>query len=143
MFRLRLVVLFMILFVVAAVPAIGAHGEGNKLAGTAVSAADIMGQMKAKDKAFLIDVRSFPEYKYGHIPGAINIPSPAIKILSNRLPKDKSAPIIIYARGDNYLPTNQAFDTISKMGYVNIKVFPGGMLEWHGRHFSEKKGVHP
>ncbi len=143
MFRSRLLVLFMVLSVFTATSAIGAHGEGNKSAGAVLTAADVKEQMTAKNKAAIVDVRSFPEYKYGHIPGAVNIPSPAIKMLANRLPKDKSAPIIIHARGDSFLATNKAFNAISKLGYTNIKVFPGGMLEWQDRHYTVKKGDRP
>ncbi len=139
----RLLVLFMVLSVFPATSAIGAHGEGNKAPGAPLSAADVKEQMAGKNKAFIIDVRSFPEYKYSHVPGAINVPSPAIRSLANRFPKDKSAPIIIYARGDSFQATNRAFDAISKLGYTNVKVFLGGMLEWLDRHYPVKKGVHP
>jgi rhodanese-related sulfurtransferase len=143
MFRFRLLVLCMGLVVVTATSAIATHGEVGTSAGAVLTAADIKAQLTAKNKAVIIDVRSFSEYKYDHIPGAINVPSPAIKMLPARLPKDKSALIIIYARGDTLLTTNKAFNALTKLGYTNIRVFPGGMLEWHDRHYTAKKGDRP
>ncbi len=47
----------------------------------------------------VVDVRSFEEYREGHIPGAQNIPAERISAERTRLPRNKTAPIIFYCRG--------------------------------------------
>ncbi len=51
-------------------------------------------------KVVLIDARPADEYRQAHIPGAINVPPDRIKAAASRLPKNKTAPIIFYCRGE-------------------------------------------
>ncbi len=51
-------------------------------------------------KVVLIDARPSDEYRQAHIPGAINIPPERMKAAASRLPKNKTAPIIFYCRGE-------------------------------------------
>ncbi|MDH3867004.1 MAG: rhodanese-like domain-containing protein [Desulfobulbaceae bacterium] len=46
-----------------------------------------------------MDTRPEKEYRQGHIPNAINIPSSQFKSIRNLLPQDKVMPIIFYCRG--------------------------------------------
>jgi rhodanese-related sulfurtransferase len=64
-----------------------------------ISAKDVKTRMTGKQKVVLVDARPADEYKAGHIPGAINIYAENMKAEANRLPKEKSAPIIFYCRG--------------------------------------------
>lgn len=64
-----------------------------------ISAEQVTAWMTGKQKAVLIDVRLPQEYAEAHIPGALNIPAERIHLEKNRLPKDKSTPIIFYCRG--------------------------------------------
>ncbi len=64
-----------------------------------ISAKDVKARMTGKQKVVLIDARPAEEYRAGHIPGAINIYAENVKTEANRLPKDKSTPIIFYCRG--------------------------------------------
>jgi len=51
-------------------------------------------------KVVLVDVRPVDEYRQAHIPGAINVPPERMKAAASRLPKNKTAPIIFYCRGE-------------------------------------------
>jgi len=64
-----------------------------------VGADQVKDLMTGGKKAALIDVRSPEEYLAGHIPGAVNIPADRITAEKNRLPRDKSVPLIFYCRG--------------------------------------------
>ncbi len=143
MFRFKAVAFSMMLFLFTSTAAMGAHGEGNKAVSGVVTAAEVKEQMAGKNKTAIIDVRSLTEYKYNHIPGAVNIPRPGLKTLTSRLPKDKSTPIIIYARGDSHSDVDSAFNTLSKMGYTNVRLLRGGMLEWLDNHYPVHKGSRP
>ena len=50
-------------------------------------------------KVLIVDARPEKEYRQGHIPNAINIPSSQFKSIRNLLPQDKVMPIIFYCRG--------------------------------------------
>lgn len=143
MFRGRLLVLFMLLVQFPVTVAVAAHGEHHGSTATTVTAVDLKELTKGKDKPAIINVRSFKEYKFGHVSGAINIPEPGMRGLKDRLPKDKSALIILYARGDMYQRVYLANNLVSEMGYRNVKVFVGGILEWTDKHYPLKKGPQP
>jgi rhodanese-related sulfurtransferase len=64
-----------------------------------ISVDQLQGLMMEGKKATLIDVRLAEEYRTAHIPGAINIPAERTFAERNRLPKDKSSPLIFYCRG--------------------------------------------
>ncbi len=146
MFRLKLTLISVIalaLFLIMKPVASAQHGTPHDTSAANFTAEQVREEMGGKSKAVIIDVRSIQEYKYGHIPGAIHVPSPAIRMLNKRLPKDKSTLIILYARGDEFSTVDQAFNALFKMGYKNLRRFPGGMLEWLDNHYPVKKGTRP
>jgi rhodanese-related sulfurtransferase len=110
-----------------------------------VTAEMVKQEMESKIKPVLIDVGSIQEYKGGHIPGAINIPSVAIKGQPQRLPKDKSTRIIIYqGRGEGGKErAHDAATRVWSMGYTNVSVFIGGMADWYDLKYPIKKGPRP
>jgi rhodanese-related sulfurtransferase len=144
MFRSELSALLAMLLLFTASATMAAHGEGGKESPyTVVTAEEVKASLTGKNKVYIIDVRSLAEYKYSHIPGAVNVPSPAVKMLSNRLPKDKSAQIIVYERGDSILSTERAVKSLDKMGYKNIKHYSGGILQWLNMKYPLNKGDRP
>jgi rhodanese-related sulfurtransferase len=102
-------------------------------------------EISGDGKPVLIDVGSIQEYRGGHIPGAINIPAPAIKAQPQRLPKDKSERIIIYhGRGEGGKErAHHAATLVWNMGYTNVSVFLGGMSDWYDLKYPIKKGINP
>ncbi len=102
-------------------------------------------EIAGKNKPVLIDVGSIQEYRGGHIPGAINIPSVAIKGQPQRLPQDKSTRIIIYqGRGEGGKErAHDAATRVWSMGYTNVSVFIGGMADWFDLKYPIKKGPNP
>ncbi|MBF0505857.1 MAG: hypothetical protein HQL09_03380 [Nitrospirae bacterium] len=76
----------------------------------------------------LVDLRPIDEARRGHIIGAVSIPGKDIPNSKDRLPSDKSAPIILY---DN--DTKGAADdfiNVRGWGYSNVSVLEGGFEEW-------------
>jgi hydroxyacylglutathione hydrolase len=123
--------------------ALAQHGKGQDAVVAVVSAEQVKELKAGKGKVFIVDARSRKEYLYGHIPGAVNIPSPAVRAFPKRLPKNKSTLLIVYDRGDNFLAVDRATNAVVKMGYTNVRRFLGGMLEWTGKHYPVKKGARP
>ena len=125
--------------------AVGQSSSGNKGEFPFLTAEMVKQEMAGPKKLILIDVGSIQEYQGAHIPGAINIPSVAIKAQPNRLPKDKSARIIIYnGRGEGgRARAHQAATRVWGMGYTHVSVFLGGMADWIDRKYPIKKGLKP
>lgn len=75
------------------------------------------------DKNFLVDVHT---PKQTHIPGTdVLIPYNEISKNIDKLPKDKSTPILVYCRSGNM--SKSASEEISKLGYTNVYDLEGGI----------------
>ena len=78
--------------------------------------------------AFLIDVRTGPEYEAGHIEGAINVPLVNIHYIVNQV-RDIEAPVYVYCQTG--ARSGQAASMIREMGYKNVKNV-GGVNRYKG-----------
>ncbi|XOF32877.1 MAG: rhodanese-like domain-containing protein [Candidatus Electrothrix sp. YB6] len=89
--------------------------ETNKLSPQELNA---LIQSKAKADTFtVVDVRDPEEFRKGHIPGAINIPSPTFASRSGMLEKDRQ--IIVYCSGGGR--SYNAYRKLMKLGYKDIR----------------------
>ncbi len=89
----------------------------------------IVEQGKASNTV-LIDSRPLPRFQEGTIPGAINLPYPAWDKFVDRLPKDKKQAIVFFCQGVTCMMSPNSLRNAEKMGYTNVKVYPGGVPEW-------------
>ena len=78
----------------------------------------------------LIETLSADEYKRGHLPGAINIPSNQIAELSGSGLPDKSAEIVLYCSGPKCHASENAARELEQVGYSNISVYAEGKEGW-------------
>ncbi len=78
----------------------------------------------------LIDSRPLPRFQEGTIPGAINLPYPAWDKFVDRLPKDKKQAIVFFCQGPTCMMSPNSLRNAEKLGYTNVKVYPGGVPEW-------------
>lgn len=88
-----------------------------------------------KDYVLLVDSRpAARRYDNGHIPTAINIPETQFDKLTDKLPKDKAAPIIFYCQGFECDLSHKSAFKAEKLGYTNVKVYAAGQPDWeaHG-----------
>jgi rhodanese-related sulfurtransferase len=81
-----------------------------------------------KGEAFILDVRSQPEYNEGHIKGARLLPRRELNARVNELPKDKL--IVTYcACPFDHLSIEAALD-LKRKGYQNVGALQGGLNAW-------------
>ncbi|MCW5853135.1 MAG: rhodanese-like domain-containing protein [Anaerolineae bacterium] len=93
-----------------------------------VAPAKLQEQMAAA-KPFILDVREAKELQdNGFIAGAVNIPMRSLTKSLDKLPQDKTAPIVVYCaighRGA------LALTALNLMGYTNVKSLSGGFNAW-------------
>lgn len=78
-------------------------------------------------KATVIDVRPEPEYRAGHVKGALNIPLEHLSRQLAKLPKDQE--IITYCRGPYCLLAFEAVKALRKKGF-RARRLNDGFPEW-------------
>ena len=86
-------------------------------------------EYRATPGAFLIDVRTGPEYEAGHIEGAINVPLVSIHYIVNHV-RDIEAPVYVYCQSG--ARSGQAASMIREMGFKNVKNV-GGVNRYKGK----------
>jgi rhodanese-related sulfurtransferase len=90
---------------------------------------ELQKQLKSKNPPTVLDVRSFSEYRLGHIPGAQYLSFwKVIFRLSGSLPKDKTALLVLLCESG---PRAELVGSmLSKRGYTRIVYLDGDMAGW-------------
>ncbi|WRS28042.1 rhodanese-like domain-containing protein [Oscillospiraceae bacterium MB08-C2-2] len=83
----------------------------------------------------ILDVRSDPEYRQGHIPGSVHLPGGRIHDIDALLP-DKNTPLFVYCLSG--IRSHHACIALAELGYSNLTNI-GGIAQWPG-HL--EKGFH-
>ena len=99
-----------------------------------VSMDDIVQIMNENTNYIILDVRTYEEYKDGHIPNAICIPNEKIESNITRELTDKNQLILVYCRSGNR--SKQAAEKLKRLGYTNLIEF-GGIMDWKGEIVNE------
>lgn len=87
-------------------------------------------------KVLVVDSRVAPEYRQGHIPTAVNIPEPAMEKLRDRLPGDRSFPIVFYCNGwPECKKSHEACAKAVHWGYREIYWFRDGIPAWRAKGY--------
>lgn len=100
---------------------------GDKLAGFKTISADEAIRLY-NDDAFVLDVRSSGEYKDGFIGEATNVAVGDLATNLNKLPSDKSKPILVYCLSGGR--SARAAGTLVKNGYTEVNNLRGGITAW-------------
>jgi rhodanese-related sulfurtransferase len=79
--------------------------------------------------AYLIDVRTGPEYEAGHIEGSINVPLHSVHFIVNHV-HDIDAPLYVYCQSG--ARSGQATSMFKEMGFKNVKNI-GGVNRYKGK----------
>ena len=80
--------------------------------------------------SMVIDVRPRKEYDEGHIFGSFSIPNNLPGEMARLLPKNKGTLLVFYGQDSGNNLSHESARAAQKLGYANIKVFAGGVLEW-------------
>jgi rhodanese-related sulfurtransferase len=102
----------------------------------AVSMAELRRRLNTGD-VVLIDVRPDPEYRAGHIPGALSVPVERLASLLRTLPHDKE--IVAYCRGPFCLFSHEAVLKLKKRGF-KARRLNRGLPDWRFAGFSVETG---
>ncbi len=119
--------------IVSAALLLGGCGAGGQEGYRQVTMEEAVDMMAQEQDYQILDVRTWEEYKQGHIPGAICIPNETIG--TEPLPQlpDQNQLILVYCRSGNR--SKQASEKLVELGYSNIVEF-GGINSWTGETVS-------
>lgn len=84
-------------------------------------------KLMKKEGTILLDVRTYEEYKKGHIPGAINIPLREIEMENLDSIPDKNADYIIYCESGSR--SREATKKLAFLGYKKVYDY-GSIKNW-------------
>lgn len=93
---------------------------------TPVGRDELMARVQAGE-TMVIDVRPVPEYRAGHIPGAVNIPVDELSSHLEGLPRDQE--IVAYCRGPYCMLAFEAVNRLRDAGY-QARRLEDGFPEW-------------
>ena len=83
--------------------------------------------MDSGKEHIILDTREQDEFDEGHIPNAILIPYAEIENKAEEMLPDKDKLILVYCRSGRR--SKIASESLSKLGYTNVKEF-GGIIDW-------------
>ena len=90
-------------------------------------AADELQARLAKGSVIVLDVRPEPEYRAGHIPGALSAPLDSLEAVAAKLPKRRQ--IVAYCRGPYCVYANDAVRLLKERGR-KARRLDVGLPEW-------------
>lgn len=93
-----------------------------------MQAKELSQRIKSKKSPVVVDVRSGFEFNSGHIPGAIHAPTWRILLKLARLPKEKSAELVVTC--EHGPRAQMAQGLLNAYGYRNTTLLDGHMAGW-------------
>jgi len=87
-------------------------------------------QKRIQESSSLVVINVLPQeyYRDCHIPGSINIPYDQIENATQDW--DKNVEIVVYCAHEECDASEQAYRTLEKLGFANVREYPGGMRDW-------------
>jgi rhodanese-related sulfurtransferase len=86
--------------------------------------------------ATIVDARFPPDYKAGHLKGAVSIPVDAndtqFKVVTKDLPKTRR--VVVYGQSKGCHFAHQVAVRLVGQGFTDVSVFKGGWTEWAARN---------
>ena len=95
-----------------------------------VSSTEFYEQIHKKEKAQIIDIRTFREYAAGHIKGSILIDFYNPEFVKNieKTTLDKNEPVFVYCRSGNR--SRHAMRFFKQLGFKEVYNLKYGIIEW-------------
>ena len=95
---------------------------------------DAMRQIVEAQSALVIDARPEIFFRFGHLPGAINLPrddfEAAYRELGPSLLKYRERLVIVYCSSNACDDSQMVADSLGRLGFAQVRVFRGGWSSW-------------
>lgn len=100
---------------------------------------EIAGETESGKSRVILDVRETDEVRQGHLPSAIHIPRGYLELKVEGMIPDRNTPIITYCAGG--VRSLFAAETLTKMGYTNVRSMSGGFAAWKEKGLPIEKPI--
>jgi rhodanese-related sulfurtransferase len=83
-------------------------------------------------------LEALPEkyYRHSHLPGARLFPHDRARDLAPSVLTDKDAAIVVYCASATCLNSHQAAQTLTELGYTDVRVYVEGKADWQAAGFA-------
>jgi len=83
-------------------------------------------------------LEALPEkyYRHSHLPGAQLFPHDRARELAATLVADRDAAIVVYCASATCQNSHQAAQTLSELGYTDVRVYVEGKADWQAAGFA-------
>lgn len=102
-----------------------------------IKVSELKKKLDAKEKVFVLDVRSPEEYKAYHIKGAKNIPVKELPKRIDELPMNKDTEVVTHC--ESGFRSAHAAIFLKAYGYTNVKNLELGIHEWREEGYEVEK----
>lgn len=85
-------------------------------------------KMFSEQKAIIVDVREYSEWKEGHIAGAIHIPLAQVESRLSELAKFKDSNVVVQCRSGKR--SEKAAGLLQSAGFDKVYSLAGGIIAW-------------
>ena len=96
---------------------------------TEISKEELRDRMEAGEDFDLVDVRSGENYRRRHLPGALHIPLAEMDDMA-RVVLKIDGEVVLYCSGPQCSKGRRAARILEGMGFRNVFVYAGGILDW-------------
>jgi rhodanese-related sulfurtransferase len=85
-----------------------------------------------KSSTLFVDVRSYPDYEFGHIQGAINLPEEEFDTRFEALKPqlEQAEAIVVYCKNADCGKSYWSALDLRKRGFKQVRIYPHGWYEW-------------
>ena len=95
-----------------------------------IDRAELERKIQNGEEFVLVDALSPMAYAHSHLPGAINLPSPASRLVVQEAIPDQDAEIVVYCANPECEDSVETALRLVELGYTNVRHYPGGKYEW-------------
>ncbi|HTV18040.1 MAG TPA: rhodanese-like domain-containing protein [Polyangiaceae bacterium] len=80
----------------------------------------------------VVVLESLPEryYRKAHLPGARSMPHDQVEALAASLVPSRSSAVVVYCASVTCRNSDQAADSLRRLGYQNVRVYREGKADW-------------
>ena len=93
-----------------------------------VTPEELWSQIQAGRAPVILDVRSGPEFRSGHVQGAVHLPFWSALLRAWRLIARRDDPVVVYCRHGPR--ASLAAEALRLRGFRNVRLLEGHMAQW-------------
>lgn len=97
-----------------------------------ITVEELKKEIEDNDELVVINVLDKKSYQKAHIPGSVNIPFKDVKKFKKKVVKkySKETPIVVHCASPECSLSEQAYKSLTQLGYTNVREFKGGIQAW-------------